>query len=121
MPLTRSVSFLHPADDRPVFAFPWEGVTLVGTTDVDLDEPLRTDPAISPAEAEYLLQAAQYAFACQELTPDDVQCTYSGVRPVINTGKSDPSKEFARICSVERKRVADYHRWQADHLPPDGL
>jgi glycerol-3-phosphate dehydrogenase len=93
VPLSRSVSFLHPADDRPVFAFPWEGVTLVGTTDVDLDEPLSTDPAISPAEAEYLLQAAQYAFACQELTPDDVQCTYSGVRPVVNTGKTDPSKE----------------------------
>jgi glycerol-3-phosphate dehydrogenase len=93
VPLTRSVSFLHPGDDRPVFAFPWEGVTLVGTTDVDLDEPLYIDPAISPAEAEYLLQAAQYAFSCQELTPEDVQCTYSGVRPVINTGKSDPSKE----------------------------
>jgi glycerol-3-phosphate dehydrogenase len=93
VPLTRSVSFLHPADDRPVFAFPWEGVTLVGTTDVDLDEPLSTDPVISPAEVEYLLQAAQYAFTCQDLTPEDVQCTYSGVRPVINTGKSDPSKE----------------------------
>jgi glycerol-3-phosphate dehydrogenase len=93
LPLTRSVSFLHPADDRPVFAFPWEGVTLVGTTDVDLDEPLRTDPAISPAEAEYLLQAAQYAFSCQELTASDVQCSFSGVRPVIDTGKADPSKE----------------------------
>ena len=48
VPLTRSVSFLHPADDRPVFAYPWEGVILVGTTDVDLDEPLRTDPVDQP-------------------------------------------------------------------------
>lgn len=93
LPLTRSVSFLHPADDRPVFAFPWEGVTLIGTTDVDLDEPLRTDPAISAAEADYLLQAAQYAFSCQELTHSDVQCTFAGVRPVVHTGKADPSKE----------------------------
>jgi glycerol-3-phosphate dehydrogenase len=93
LPLTRSVSFLHPADDRPVFAFPWEGVTLVGTTDVDLDEPLRTDVAISPAEAEYLLQAVQYAFSCQELTYADVQSTYAGVRPVVDTSKADPSKE----------------------------
>jgi glycerol-3-phosphate dehydrogenase len=93
LPLTRSVSFLHPTDNRPVFAFPWEGVTLIGTTDVDLDEPLRTDPAISPAEAEYLLKAAQYAFSCQELTCADIQGTYSGVRPVIDTGKADPSKE----------------------------
>jgi glycerol-3-phosphate dehydrogenase len=93
LPLTRSVSFLHPRDGRPVFAFPWEGVTLVGTTDVDLDEPLRTDPAISQGEAEYLLQAAQYAFSCQELTASDVQCSFSGVRPVVDTGKADPSRE----------------------------
>src|SRR5512142_1880015 len=35
LPLTRAVSFLHPRDGRPVFALPWEGVTLFGTTDVD--------------------------------------------------------------------------------------
>ena len=35
LPLAQAVSLLHPADGRPVFAFPWEGVTLVGTTDVD--------------------------------------------------------------------------------------
>ena len=35
LPLAQAVSFMHPIDGRPVFAFPWEGVTLVGTTDVD--------------------------------------------------------------------------------------
>ena len=35
LPVNKVISFLHPADRRPVFAFPWEGVTLVGTTDVD--------------------------------------------------------------------------------------
>jgi glycerol-3-phosphate dehydrogenase len=93
LPLTRSVSFLHPADGRPVFALPWEGVTIIGTTDVDLDEPLVTDPAISPYEAEYLLKAATYAFPSQELSFEDIQGVYSGVRPVINTGKADPCKE----------------------------
>ncbi len=93
LPLTRAVSFLHPKDDRPVFAFPWEGVTLLGTTDVDLAGPLTADPAISPAEIEYLLQAVQSVFPCQELGPDDIQATYAGVRPVIDTGQADPSKE----------------------------
>lgn len=93
LPLTRSVSFLHPSDQRPVFAFPWEGVTLLGTTDVDLGEPLRTDPAISQAEIDYLLQAIQYAFPCLELDYDDIQATFAGVRPVVDTGKSNPSKE----------------------------
>ena len=62
LPFTRSISFLHPKDGRPVFAFPWEGAVLVGTTDVDHNAPLDLEPAISADEAGYLLQAAQYAF-----------------------------------------------------------
>ncbi len=93
LPLSRSVSFLHPDDDRPVFAFPWEGVTLVGTTDVDLDAPLETDVAISQDETEYLVRAVQYAFPSEELSLDDVQSALAGVRPVIDTGKANPSKE----------------------------
>jgi glycerol-3-phosphate dehydrogenase len=91
--LTRSVSFLHPRDGRPVFAVPWEGVTLLGTTDVDQETPMCTNPAISAVEFDYLLEAAQRAFACLDLTANDVQATFAGVRPVINTGKDDPSKE----------------------------
>lgn len=103
LPLTRAVSFLHPGNGRPVFAFPWEGVTLLGTTDIDHEETeadrarreqgLPVDPHISPAEVEYLLQAAQFAFDHQDLSLADVQSTLSGIRPVIDTGQSDPSKE----------------------------
>ena len=91
--ITRSISFLHPDDNRPVFAFPWEGVILVGTTDVDLDASLETDVPISPAEVEYLMKAVQFAFPNNRLNLDDIISTLSGVRPVINTGKADPSKE----------------------------
>ena len=93
LPLTRAVSFLHPKDGRPVFAIPWEGVTLLGTTDVDHGPNLQVDPAISAGEVEYLLKAAQQIFAAQELTEQDIQGAFSGIRPVINTGKTDPSKE----------------------------
>lgn len=93
LPLSRSVSFLHPQDGRPVFTLPWEGLTLVGTTDIDHRQALTSDPAISAMEVDYLLKAVQYAFPCLELTHSDIQATYSGIRPVIDTGKSDPSKE----------------------------
>lgn len=93
LPLTRAVSFGHPRDGRYIFVVPWEGVTLVGTTDVDHDQPLETEISISPAEAAYLLEAAQSAFPCQELSPRDIQATFAGVRPVIGTGQADPSKE----------------------------
>ena len=35
LPITRAVSFSHPADGRPVFILPWEGAVIYGTTDVD--------------------------------------------------------------------------------------
>ncbi len=93
LPVAQSVSFLHPRDRRPVFVFPWEGVTLVGTTDVDHRAPLDREPAISPAEVDYLLSAVRSQFPPLDLQPSDVLSTLSGVRPVIGTGKTDPSKE----------------------------
>jgi glycerol-3-phosphate dehydrogenase len=92
LPLPEAVSLLHPRDQRAVFAIPWEGVTILGTTDVDHGD-LDEEPAISQAETEYLLEAATKAFPSLELTEKDVISTWSGVRPVIDTGKSDPSKE----------------------------
>ncbi len=92
VPLPEAVSLLHPRDQRAVFAIPWEGVTILGTTDVDhgsLDE----EPAISDDERTYLLESAQRAFPALEITEKDIISTWSGVRPVIDTGKSDPSKE----------------------------
>jgi glycerol-3-phosphate dehydrogenase len=92
LPLPEAVSLLHPRDQRAVFAIPWEGVTIFGTTDVD-HGALDAEPAISQGETEYLLEALQKAFPALELSEKDVISTWSGVRPVIDTGKSDPSKE----------------------------
>ncbi len=93
LPLNRAVTFLHPADGRPVFAFPWEGVTLFGTTDVDQAQSLKNEPRISPAEVDYLLSALKVVFPSAGLMENDVLATFAGVRGVVNTGKHDPSKE----------------------------
>jgi glycerol-3-phosphate dehydrogenase len=93
LPLARSVNLLHPKDGRPVFAYVWEGVTIVGTTDIDHKLPLQIDPAISQAEVEYLLMFVQRAFPKLDLTESDIQGTLSGIRSVVDTGKTDPSKE----------------------------
>ncbi len=93
MPLAQALAFLHPIDRRPVFMFPWEGVTLIGTTDVDHDRPLDEEPRISPQEVAYLMAAADHQFPSRNLTLDDVIASFAGVRPVIGTGKADPSKE----------------------------
>jgi len=93
LPVAQAVGFLHPLDRRPVFIFPWEGITLVGTTDVDHEQPLDEEPRISPQEVAYLMAAVESQFPSLGLTLDDVISTFAGIRPVIGSGKEDPSKE----------------------------
>jgi glycerol-3-phosphate dehydrogenase len=93
LPVAQAISLMHPLDGRPVFAYPWEGVTLVGTTDVDHHADMREEAAITPQEVVYLMAALNFQFPALRLNLDDIIATYAGVRPVIDTGKSDPSKE----------------------------
>jgi glycerol-3-phosphate dehydrogenase len=93
LPVAQAVSFLHPVDRRPVFIFPWEGITLVGTTDMDCEIPRQDDPAISPEETAYLMAAVEAQFPSLNITLEDVVSTYAGVRPVISSGKANPSDE----------------------------
>jgi glycerol-3-phosphate dehydrogenase len=92
LPVAQAVSLLHPQDGRPVFAFPWEGVTLVGTTDVDHHD-IGHAASITAAEVAYLMAALQFQFSSLALTEDDIIATYAGVRPVIDSGQADPSRE----------------------------
>lgn len=93
LPLAQAVSLMHPQDGRPVFAYPWEGVTLVGTTDVDHGSDLNTEAAITSQEAEYLMAALHAQFPQLNLQLTDAISSYAGVRPVVDSGAVDPSKE----------------------------
>jgi glycerol-3-phosphate dehydrogenase len=93
LPVAQAISLFHPLDGRPVFIVPWEGVTLVGTTDVDHAADLQDEPSISPQEVAYLMAAVEVVFPALNLGLNDVLATFAGVRPVIGSGKADPSKE----------------------------
>jgi len=92
-PLTRAVSYGHPVDGRPIFAIPWEGVTLFGTTDVDHRQHGYSEPSITPDEVDYLMAAVEHGFPALSLSEDDIQATISGIRAVVDTGKDNPSEE----------------------------
>jgi len=93
LPVSQAVTLRHPADKRPVFVFPWEGATIVGTTDLDHAESLNREPRISLPEIEYLLEIIHYQFPSLRLEKGDILSTYAGIRPVIGGSKKRPSKE----------------------------
>lgn len=93
LPVACSLSFPHPEDKRPVFVFPWEGVTVMGTTDLDHSDNLDQEAAISAEEVDYILAGANYVLPQSDLVKSDVQASIAGVRPVVGGTAKDPSKE----------------------------
>jgi len=94
LPVDDALTLFHPVDKRPVFIFPWEGTTVVGTTDLDHSQELDEEPVISEDETEYLLEAVHALFPGNPVSREDIVSTWSGVRPVIASDKGrDPSKE----------------------------
>jgi glycerol-3-phosphate dehydrogenase len=81
---------LQNPDGRVVFAIPFEGFTLVGTTDVEWTEP-PAQPAISNEELDYLLKTISRNFAAS-VTPGDVIWSYSGLRALWDDSTLNPSK-----------------------------
>jgi len=92
-PAAQAITLWHPDDHRPVFVIPWEGVTLVGTTDLDHQQPLDEEPQIDSGETAYLMAALEARFPKLHLGLEDVLASFAGIRPIVGTGKEDPSKE----------------------------
>jgi glycerol-3-phosphate dehydrogenase len=83
---------------RSIFALPWLGRTLVGTTDNDYEGPLEHVPP-SGEDVEYLLDAVNEFFAA-DLRPGDVSGAYAGVRPLIESGDSKKSVDISRRAEL---------------------
>ncbi len=106
LPLEHAVSLVHPKDHRPVFAIPWEGVILFGTTDCDHEDPLSLEPAITPEEVSYLMEALTSLFPERNISAKDCLSSFAGIRPVLSKGKLPPSKESREhVVWVERGLV----------------
>lgn len=74
---------LQQPDRRIVFAIPYPGGTMIGTTDVAVDDP--ADATISAEETAYLCEAANRYFR-RQVTPADVVSDWSGIRALYDDG-----------------------------------
>ncbi|MDF3030100.1 MAG: FAD-dependent oxidoreductase [Moraxellaceae bacterium] len=94
LPVSEAVIFQHADDNRPVFIYPWEGRTVIGTTDLDHRDDLDSEASITAEEMDYMLRGANTQFPLASLKRDDVIATFSGVRPIVASGGAvNPSAE----------------------------
>jgi glycerol-3-phosphate dehydrogenase len=96
LPMKDALTLLHPKDNRAMFVIPWEGTTMIGTTDIDQDPALdagHNEPFASQDEINYILDASAFLFPGLGLTHGDVISSFSGLRPIIKGGADTPGKE----------------------------
>jgi glycerol-3-phosphate dehydrogenase len=103
LPVAQAINLVHPRDGRLVFVLPWEGVTVAGTTDLDHHQPVNEEPSMTAGEVQYLMEALHVRFPALALRADDAIASFAGVRPIVGTGKGDPSKESRRHVVLEEE------------------
>nr|WP_239533990.1 FAD-dependent oxidoreductase [Thalassobacillus pellis] len=89
-PLNQAIYFDTP-DGRMIFAIPRDGKTYVGTTDTDYKE-VTSHPTMTEDDRKYLLEAIHYMFPTLEITQEDVESSWAGLRPLIHEEGKDPSE-----------------------------
>jgi glycerol-3-phosphate dehydrogenase len=110
LPLAEAACIVPAGESRTIFALPWYGRALIGTTDNDYEGDIsRPQPAAD--DIEYLLEATNSFFGLA-LGPADITGAYAGVRPLISTG--DPRK------SVDISRKAELYETSSGMLTITG-
>jgi glycerol-3-phosphate dehydrogenase len=78
------------ADGRVLFAIPWHGALIVGTTDVPVDSS-SPEPRALPEEKAFLRDhIAKYMGHAPR--PEEILSVYSGLRPLVRKGHAKTSK-----------------------------
>lgn len=88
------------ADGRVLFAVPWLGKLILGTTDTPRNE-LPREPRALKDEVDFILdEAANYLARAPQ--PSDVLSIWAGLRPLV---KADPSEDAANTGSLSREHT----------------
>jgi len=95
----------HTSDGRVMFAIPWHGHTLVGTTDTALDG-VELEPSPMEQEIDFILETAgQYL----DRPPgrQDILSAWAGIRPLVRSAAGASTASLSRDHSI--------------HIDPSGL
>jgi glycerol-3-phosphate dehydrogenase len=95
----------HTRDGRVMFAIPWHGHTVVGTTDTAIDEAV-LEPKPREEEIEFVLETAG-RYLRKPPTRKDVLSVFVGIRPLVRSRDASSTAALSRDHTI--------------HIDPSGL
>jgi glycerol-3-phosphate dehydrogenase len=101
--LTKGIYYVEsPADGRAVFVMPWNGATLIGTTETPYQgDPDQVQPL--PQEEEYLLTVVRHYFpALIGLKRSDISERFAGLRVLPSATQAAFDRSRETIITADR-------------------
>ena len=88
----------HTSDGRVMFAIPWHGHTVVGTTDTPI--PAATiEPVALEQEIEFILQTASL-YLEKKPARSDILSVFAGIRPLVRSGDHGNTAALSRDHTI---------------------
>lgn len=87
------------SDGRVVFAIPFEGAVMIGTTDTECDD-LLSEPLLNQKEKRYLVNTLN-PYLAKKIDITKLQAGFGGLRPLLAADPTKSTKSLVRDHEVE--------------------
>ena len=98
LPGDSAIMVPHTSDGRVMFAIPWQGVALIGTTDTPM-ESVDEEPRSSEEEIDFILETAN-RYLAKRATRGDIRSVFAGIRPLVQEGGDGGTASISRDHSI---------------------
>ncbi len=99
LPTGNALMIPKTGDGRVLFAIPWHGKIVVGTTDTPV-ENAELEPKAFEKEIEFILETAAGYFQ-KPPKREDIRSVFAGVRPLVKSAKAKNTAALSRDHTIE--------------------
>jgi len=98
LPGDSAIMVPHTSDGRVMFAIPWHGHALIGTTDTEI-EHATLEPVPLEKEIDFILETAGQ-YLSRHPTRADIRSTFAGVRPLVKATDGTNTAALSRDHTI---------------------
>jgi glycerol-3-phosphate dehydrogenase len=98
LPTETAIMVPHTRDGRVMFAIPWHGHVVVGTTDTPISQ-VSLEPCPLDGEIEFILETAS-DYLAHRPHREEILSVFTGIRPLVNTTRASSTAALSREHTI---------------------
>ena len=99
LPSDNAIVIPKTSDGRVLFCIPWNGHTLIGTTDTPINKA-DLEPAALESEIDFVLETAG-EYLAEKPNQSDILSIFTGIRPLVKSSSSKNTASLSRSHTIE--------------------